>query len=187
MQVRHLKSLGLVHESMLHIHRTVTLRRRRGNTHHTLARSLYMHSRSLNAHPQTYTHRADNIISWLYSPVSEAWHCLNLPFSFWLSYECKKSRWILFGWVWRWSRWYFGWLVQNGVCVQTCVRQCAIVVVFLMMCSVCFFSPAWQNVDIGEFCQKIKQLRLRSVSTLWFFFYNLLVMCVGNTPGCAEL
>lgn len=102
---------------MLHIHQTVTLRRRRRPQTHIRTHILYMLS-----HIRMHTHRADNIVSWLYSPLSEAWQRLNSLSCFGWTIIAKQLD--SFGWAESRSGWerYFGSIVISwNICLDLCL------------------------------------------------------------------
>lgn len=122
---------------MLHIHQTVTLRRRR--THHT------SRTRVVTCIHPARTHRAENIVRWLYSPVSDACICFFLLF--WL--KCKAGF---------FSFWLFGgdpggvrmfWLsgTKSNICLDvTIMCKCLGFALFFNSNRITL-----QNVDIGQF------------------------------------
>lgn len=100
-----------------------------------------MHSRT-----RMHTYRADNIVIWLYSPVSEAWQSPSSSSCFGWAMNAKRLD--SFGWVGKRSGWgrYFG---RIYVCLHVCGIYCANV----SGCDV-FSNPiSRQNLSIGHFCK----------------------------------
>ncbi len=118
----------------------------------------YIHTYCTCSHALVSIHTEQIIVrvSWLYSPVSEAWQRLNLPSCFGWAMNAKRLD--SFGWGSRWGR-YFGWIViQWNICLDVCWY-----IVCLRTC--CFFQPHQSTVP--WYWTILQNLRLCSIPAIF--------------------